>query len=362
VTAAAGIPVRSDHEGVSVGAATPADRALWDAFLAGQPAGDPLQAWAWGDVAATGGERPLRLIARDGGARVRAVAQLLVRPTAYGRQVLYAPHGPVWDRSASDAPELLDAILGAMAAIGRDERGIVIKVDPRTAAGEEPSTLRTMLEARGLRRARADLQARTTRVIDLRQGTDALFGALEKDTRNLVRRSAREGLHTRVAPAEDRAGGASFEALLGATGARAGFRVRPAQAFEVLQAGFGDGVRLVLAERDGATLAGCLALGVGRRAYYLYAAADRDPAHRHAGGAYAVLWALIEDLVASGYESLDLWGVAEPGDPSADPSWAGFSLFKRGFGGVPLEHPGTFDLVLSAPWHYLRDLRERWRR
>jgi len=366
VTTVAGVPVRSARQpGVSVGAAVLADRASWDAFLASQPAGDPLQAWAWGDVAATGGERPLRLIARDGGGGVRGLAQLLVRPTAYGRHVLYAPHGPVWNRSADDAPELLDALLGAMAAIGRAERGIVVKVDPRAAAGATAATLRTMLEARGLRRARADLQARTTRIIDLRPGTDALFGTLEKDTRNLVRRAAREGVRTRVIPAADRAGLASFETLLGETGARAGFRVRPAEAFEVLQAGWADGgggVHLVLAEKDAAAIAGCLALCVGRRAYYLYAAADRDPVYRHAGGAYAVLWALIEELATSGYESLDLWGVAEPNDPSADPSWGGFSLFKRGFGGDPLEHPGTFDLVLSAPWYHVRDLRERWRR
>jgi len=42
----------------------------------------------------------------------------------------------------------------------------------------------------------------------------------------------------------------------------------------------------------------------------------------------------------------------------ADPSWAGFSAFKRTFGGQPLRHPGTFDLVLDPPWYRVREWRD----
>jgi len=104
------------------------------------------------------------------------------------------------------------------------------------------------------------------------------------------------------------------------------------------------------------------ALATGSRAFYLYAASRRDdPRLKHANGPYAALWACIEALAGDGRETLDLWGVVEPGDESADPGWAGFSLFKRGFGGVPLAHPGTYDLVLSPAWYALRDIRERLR-
>jgi lipid II:glycine glycyltransferase (peptidoglycan interpeptide bridge formation enzyme) len=152
-----------------------------------------------------------------------------------------------------------------------------------------------------------------------------------------------------------------FADLLAATGQRAGFRVRPRAAFEAISASFaarGEAC-LVLAELAGRPIAGCLALIVGGRAYYLYAASVRAPELRHAAGPYAALWACIEALAADGRESLDLWGVAEPGDRAADPTWSGFSLFKRGFGGVRLRHPGTFDLVLAPGWYAIRDLRER---
>ncbi len=346
---------------VTARAAMATDRAAWDAFVAALPAADPLQAWGWGDVAATGGERPARLFAIDDAGRVRGVAQALVRDAAAGRRVLYVPHGPAWDARADDAPAVLEVLLGGLRALGRAERGIVLKLDPRATPDLAAAELERILRGQGLRPARADLQARTTRILDLRPGRDALLAGLEKDTRNLVRRAAREGVATRVVRHADPAEYAAFAALLAATGARAGFRVRPREALETIAREFAPGgdAYLVLAEHGGRNIAGCLVLAVGTRAFYLYAASLREPALRHAAGPYAVLWAAIEALVADGRESLDLWGVAERDDPAAEASWAGFSLFKRGFGGAPLRHPGTFDMILSPAWYAVRDLRER---
>ena len=347
--------------GITARRATEADRGAWEAWVAALPSADPLQAWAWGDVASSGDERARRLVATDGGGRLRGVAQVLVRDALAGRRVLYAPHGPAWDARSPDGPAVLSSLLAAMATLGRAERGIVMKLDPRATTEVPAAEVEALLLARGIHRARADLQAPSTRIVDLRPGADALFAGLEKDTRNLVRRSAREGVRPRVVRGADVAAYRAFAALLAGTGARAGFRVRSPAAFEAIASSFGarGDAYLVLAELDGRAVAGCLALAVGPRAFYLYAASLREPALRHAAGPYAALWACMEALAADGRESLDLWGVAEAGDASADPAWAGFSLFKRGFGGVPLRHPGTFDLVLSPAWHAVRDLRER---
>src|SRR5665811_2624532 len=108
--------------------ATAADRSDWHRFLADHPAGDPLQAWGWADVTAAGGERPVRLIARDASGEVRGVAQVLVRPTYFGRTVLYVPHGPVWDWRDHSGLTALDRLLEAIRATGRRERGIVAKL------------------------------------------------------------------------------------------------------------------------------------------------------------------------------------------------------------------------------------------
>ena len=66
-------------------------------------------------------------------------------------------------------------------------------------------------------------------------------------------------------------------------------------------------------------------------------------------------------LAEAGTATLDLWGVREVDDDSVDASWEGFSLFKRRFGGAPMRHPGTFDLVIDPTWNRLREVRERAR-
>ncbi|HEY5488046.1 MAG TPA: peptidoglycan bridge formation glycyltransferase FemA/FemB family protein [Candidatus Limnocylindrales bacterium] len=349
--------------------ATAGDRVDWHRFLAGHPAGDPLQAWGWGEVTAVGGEHPVRLIARDASGEVRGVAQVLVRPTSFGRSVLYVPHGPVWDWHDPGGAVALDRLLEAIDRTGRRERGIVAKIDPRAAppkTGAQPGGLsaeriQAELERRGLRPARVDLQARTTRVLDLRSGPDALLASFDKDTRNLLRRATREGVTARVVRDADHAAYRVFAELLAATSARGGFHSRSPQALDRLADSFAPSgaAYLVLAELDGRPIAGCLALATGRRGFYLYAGSLREDALRHANGAYFALWTLCEALMADGIDSLDLWGVAEADDATADPEWAGFSLFKRGFGGVRLTHPGAMDMVISPAWYRLRDWRER---
>jgi peptidoglycan pentaglycine glycine transferase (the first glycine) len=350
---------------VAATAATAADEGDWHRFLAEHPAGDPLQAWGWAEVTAVGGERPVRLIARDGAGKVRGVAQILVRPTSFGRSVLYIPHGPVWDWRDAAGEAALDLLLEAIERTGRVERGIVAKIDPRAAPtiseGLAADRIRAELERRGLRPARVDLQARTTRILDLRRGPDALLASFDKDTRNLLRRAGREGVTAQVFRDADQDAYRAFAELLAATSARGGFHSRSAEALGRLADAFAPSgaAYLVLAELGGRPIAGCLALVTGPRAFYLYAASLREDSLRHANGAYLALWTLCRALIADGIESLDLWGVAEAGDVSADPEWAGFSLFKRGFGGERLTHPGAMDMVISPTWYRLRDWRER---
>jgi lipid II:glycine glycyltransferase (peptidoglycan interpeptide bridge formation enzyme) len=100
---------------------------------------------------------------------------------------------------------------------------------------------------------------------------------------------------------------------------------------------------------------------LGDRAYYLYGASLRDPAYKHKYGPYAAMASLQRTLASDGVRTLDMWGVVEPDDTAADPAWQGFSAFKRTFGGQPLRHPGTFDLVVDPLWYRLREARNSLR-
>jgi lipid II:glycine glycyltransferase (peptidoglycan interpeptide bridge formation enzyme) len=342
--------------------AQPGDRRRWDAFVVSRPEGDPLQAWAWGDAHLGSAEQPLRLLVEDeGGHVIRAVAQVLLRRSEAGRAVAYAPHGPVWERHAAHAAAVLDAAVGAAQARARRDRAVVLKVDPR-AAHDRPadSTVGTALERQGFRRARHDLQAPTTRIVDLLDGGEELMASWHADARRLSRRAEREDVTVDI----DRTGSADaigeFHAILEATAERGDFRARSRALLERAAKGFAEstGWYTVLARYGRRPIAGMALPRVGDRAYYLYGASLKEPELKHKYGAYAAMAAAMKALAGDGVRTLDMWGVVEPDDPTADPAWEGFSAFKRTFGGRPLRHPGTFDLVLDPFWYRLRDLRE----
>jgi peptidoglycan pentaglycine glycine transferase (the first glycine) len=354
--------------GLVVRDARDADRIAWDDFVAGRPEADVLQSWAWGAAGSIEpGETWSRLLVTDGHGLVRGVAQLLTRRTLLGRRVGYVPHGPVWDRDAPDAPAVLAALLDGIRDMARLRRGIVVKVDPRAREGGEQGAdaaeLTDLLLGHGLRPARHDLQARTTRIVELPPDRTALSALWTSDARSEVRRAGREGVATRAFTGPHAEAIDAFHALLSETSERASFRIRSRAFIAELGRASAEaqGWCLALAEVDGRPIAGAIAPRVGDRAYYLYAASTRDQAMARKRGAYAAMAILMEALAGAGARSLDLWGVREPDDDTVDPAWEGFSLFKRRFGGRPLRHPGTFDLVVDPLWHAVRELRERLR-
>jgi lipid II:glycine glycyltransferase (peptidoglycan interpeptide bridge formation enzyme) len=344
--------------------ATDDTRPEWDAFIEARPEADVLQTWAWGDVQAGAGERPARLVARAPGGTLRGVAQALVRPTWFGRSVLYVAHGPVWEREARDGDAVLRALVAGLRRLAREERGIVVKLDPRGDGLDDAglAALDARLRALELRPARHDLQARTTRIVDLLDGGDQLRKTWDKDARNLVRRSTKEGVETRVLRAADRGAIGAFQALLDETAQRGEFRSHSVEFLWQLAIAMADRDGWYLAEaRQGDRLVGgMVTLRIADRAYYLYGASTRDPALKNANAGYATMAASMAALAADRVRTLDLWGVAEPGDETPA-EWAGFSAFKRRFGGRPVRHPGTFDLVTGRGWFAVRDIRERAR-
>lgn len=341
--------------------ATDADRPAWDAFVAARPEGDLLQAWGWGEVSALAGEPPARIVLDDEGT-IRGVAQALMRPAGFGRQVAYVAHGPVWDRAAPNADQLAKWLLHGLRLLAREERALVVKLDPRAEPGAELD-MGPLIRAEGLRRG-PDLQAPTTRIIDLADGAAALEASWHADARRLSKRAAREGTVVTISRQPDPAEAQILHDLLTATADHAGgFRVRSPEFLLRLATEFAasGGWYLGIARVQGTPVCAMAFPRVGERSYYLYGALLRDEAYKHHYPAHAVMAEMLRTLAADGCRTADLWGVVEPGDRAADSSWKGFSDFKRTFGGTPLRHSGLYDLVTDPFWYGIRSIRERLR-
>ena len=339
--------------------ATSADRPAWDAFVAARPEGDPLQLWAWGDVRDADGEHPVRLLAVGPDRRIRGLASLLIRATSLGRTIGYVPHGPLWEREAPDADAVLGCLLEGLRSEGRRRRAIVVKIDPRAVMPDDGSRIATRLRDLSLRAATHDLQSPVTSIMVLLDGAEDLWKTWDPAARNQARRAVREGVEVVVHRDFD-ASVAAFHGILRSTGERGDFRIQSLGHFERMASmlAAGDGWYLAVASHAGHPISGAVFLRVGDRSFYLYGASLRDPEYRTKYGSNAVMAEGMRVLAGTGATTLDLWGVADPDDPDADPAWAGFSAFKRQFGGTPIRHPGTFDIVVSRLWDTVRSFRE----
>jgi len=334
------------------------DRPAWDAFIASRPEADLLQSWAWGECTALAGEPPARLLLDDNG-QIRGVAQALMRPAGFGRQVAYVAHGPIWDRSAPDADRLFAWLLQGLRTLAWKEKALVVKLDPRAEPGDETDLAGLAAEHR-LRPA-PDLQAPSTRIVELLRGVDQPDASWHADARRLSRRAEREGTVVTISREPDPAELDILHELLTATAERGEFRVRSPEFLERLatELSRSDGWYLGIARVEGTPIAAMAFPRIGNRAYYLYGALRRDPEYKHHYGAHAVMATMLRTLAADGCTTVDMWGVVEPDDTTADPAWRGFSDFKRTFGGLPLRHPGLFDLVTDRFWYRVRAVRER---
>jgi lipid II:glycine glycyltransferase (peptidoglycan interpeptide bridge formation enzyme) len=335
-----------------------ADRPAWDAFIASHPEADILQAWGWGECTALANEPPKRILVEDGG-RIRGVAQTLLRPAGFGRQVAYVPHGPIWDRSAPDADRVFAWLIQGLRTLARNGKALVVKMDPRAEPGN-PSDFAPLAAEHNLRRG-PDLQAPTTRIVDLLDGGEQLEASWHADARRLSKRAAREGTEVLISREPDESEIKILHDLLADVAEHADFRVRSPEFLTTLAIEFASsgGWYQGIAHVDGTPIATVAFPRMGDRAYYLYGALNRNEKYKHNYGSHAVMAAMLKALAADGCRSVDMWGVVEPDDPDADPAWKGFSDFKRTFGGTPLRHPGLYDLVTDPFWYRLRSIRER---
>ena len=78
--------------------------------------------------------------------------------------------------------------------------------------------------------------------------------------------------------------------------------------------------------------------------YYMQSAASLDPEYRKLPATVALLATAIFDAKSAGLTKFDFWGIAPDGAPKDHP-WAGFTSFKKSFGGTPVHYCGTWDIV-----------------
>lgn len=273
----------------------------------------------------------------------RAVAVVETSPLG---DSLYAPYGP----SAEDA-EALRRALEALAAEARARGLSYVRVEPvSTPLGRVPSAV---LGELGLVRAPHDVQPKDTLVTDVTREEKAILADMRSSNRNIARNIHKKGVSVRTS--RDPEDIAHLTRLLEKTAARGEFTAHThgylTTAAQTLMPR--DAATLYLAELEGEVIAAALTYDTPETRVYAHAAASDE--HRKLSPGVALVVELVKDARARGQKAVDLWGIAPTDSP--DHAWAGFTRFKRSFGGAELHYPGSWDLGLDRRYTAYRAVR-----
>ncbi|GMR19348.1 MAG: peptidoglycan bridge formation glycyltransferase FemA/FemB family protein [Patescibacteria group bacterium] len=320
----------------------------WEVFLLGRPHTPFLQSWAWGEFQEKIGASHHRLgIYR--GDRLVGVCLALVGRRRLGKFV-YVPHGPVLEEFHEDT---VGAVLEYLKGFAEEEGADYLRIEPPW----KDTGAVNVLTARGFRRSRAPTgqAGGRTLLLDLDLGEEELLAGMRKTTRYLVRKALEMGVQ--VHRTSDPQMMNEFHRLMGVTRRRQGFvphsrRYLQTQ-FETLAPR--RMTELSLAEYQGNILAASITISYGDTASYIHGASARS----EVPASYLLLWENIREARKEDFRYFDFWGIAPTDNPKHP--WYGYSLFKRGFGGYPVDYLGSWDYVLN-PRYWVVSAVERTRR
>jgi lipid II:glycine glycyltransferase (peptidoglycan interpeptide bridge formation enzyme) len=319
------------------------DKKLWEDFSLNTHPNTFLQSWAWGEFNQALGRKIWRLgvFTED---RVVGICLLALHQTRLGNY-LYSPRGPLlsWDNW-----QVFDNLFSKIKEIGKEQNAIFIKLDPALPAEIKISD---PFKKRGFTPAVTFVQVEDAWLLPLDKPEDQILMGMRKTTRYLIR--AEEKQWVRIDTSDRLADVKTFVDLLYQTASRKGFVNHPKdyyiKQFEILAK---EGIeKIFIAKKGSETLSMAMIAFYGDMGNYLHAASN--PKSKESVG-YALQWEAIKEAKRRGCKYYNFWGVVKdknfrPGHP-----WYGFSLFKRGFGGIKYTYLRAQDFPLNNRYYFYR--------
>jgi lipid II:glycine glycyltransferase (peptidoglycan interpeptide bridge formation enzyme) len=204
-----------------------------------------------------------------------------------------------------------------------------IRVEPSETLSTQPL---------GTRKVRAR-QPQATWVLDLHADETTLRQGLTKGHKGSINSASRKGITCRR---QDDAI-EEFLRLLHLTERHSQIATHSDDYFRTLAGTLtSDQLSIYLAAKDGANIAAAMGFHFNGVTHYAHAGAD--PQYRNLSASAPLLWQMILDAQQRGDRLFDFWGVTTSSDPKHP--WAGFTQFKRSFGGSLQERAGTFEIPI----------------
>lgn len=265
---------------------------------------------------------------------------------------LYTPYGP-----ACTSEESFNAALASLTSYATAHKLTFVRVEPTTDITPD------QLATRGLRPVTyQQLQPAHTQVIDLSPTPDELLAGMSQNSRNITRNYHKKGvtIHTSHDPSDIHI----LTDLLAPVATRNHIQTHSVEYFRAQAETLfpAQSATLYYASVNTTPIAAALVYDSGTTRYYAHAAANDE--YRKFSAGTALVGQMMLDAKEKGLTSFDLYGIAPSDDPTHP--WAGFTKFKKSFGGQGVTYVGAWDLPLRPVQYRLyrayQSLRRQMRR
>lgn len=253
---------------------------------------------------------------------------------------LYAPYGPEANSAAA-----FDEAVADLKRVAAENKCWFIRVEPTDSSIWGEGSGEEFLKNRGFKLSPRQIQPGHTQVIDLEQSEEEILKAMRPTNRNLHRNIHKKGVTFEVSHNPE-----DIDILtkyLEQTAQRNDFNRQQddylKQVARVLMPE--DAARLIIIRSENGE-------AIGSTFVYdsddtrTYAHASYSFEHRKLSANNPLVTTMIFDAKKKGLKYVDLFGIAPNDDP--DHEWAGFTKFKKSFGGRSVAYPGTWDLPVST--------------
>ncbi len=326
------------------------DQSIWDSFQFEHSPSIVLQSWNWGQFQKRLKRKVWYLGIYEKDTLVGTCLCHMI-PTRM-RTHLYTSNGPVLDWDTAEP--YFTALVEYLKKIAIKENALFVRLDPLLI--DNPENL-SMLARRGLKQAKTNVQAENKWILDITPEEQQLLTDMRKNTRYAIRKAEKEGVV--IKSSSDSKHFDKFWNLFIQTVEVQKFVPHSKNYYiKQIESFMSDKTYSIYwAEYKKKVLASALIASYGDTSYYLHAASSSE--ERNVFPAHALIWQAIKDSKKRGQHYFDFWGIAPSDDPKHP--WAGFTFFKKGFGGFRQDVIRAHDLPLS-PWYPLVRILESTRR